>query len=459
MSERTTSDVLVNTTSPAPEQATQQQVPEQNVAPPAERPAPEQAVPQQAEQAAAEAARTEEQARDAAEKTRQAAVRAYRQGERAYAKGLLLAGELAGRYIGQRLALGDKREACVQALEGELAKYSSTAVDVSRLVRTWEAYRLLALEQELAGEGTKKGPADGVPYGQYRDHWARLVERAPGTRAESYVLLPGLEKACRSMFRRAVRDELSTTAAGECVARLVRAHVARRDRAEKARLAKATAEAKAREEQAARAAAELRAAEAAKREAEQRAKQANDAAATEAAEQAAAELRAKQEAAVKAQAAAEAAAREKARAAKAAAEEAKRLERAAEKAARKQQAQQAKDKPATVTPPQGEHPPAKQGTVTGNLLTIARAGTARDVASMVLELVQGCDTPDDVLELVLKGLKAGKALSAKGKRACDAALLVLTRQDKPAPAAPAASSPVEAAAALANSNGHVAAVA
>jgi hypothetical protein len=452
----TTSDALVNTTSPAPEQAAQQPAPEQNAAPQAERPAaPEQAVPQQAEQAAAEAARTEEQARDAAEKTRQAAVKAYRQGERAYSAGLLEAGRLAGLYVGQRLALGDKREACVQALEGELAKYSSTAVDVNRLVRTWEAYRLLALEQELAGEGRKKGPADAVPYGQYRDHWARLVERAPGNRAESYVLLPGLEKACRSMFRRAVRDELSTTAAGECVARLVRAHVARQARVEKARLAKATAEATARQEQAARAAAELRAAEAAKREAEAKAKQANDAAATQAAEQAGAELRAKQEAAVKAQAAAEQAAREKARAEKAAAEEAKRLERAAEKAARKQQAQQAKDQPATVAPPQGEQ--AKQGTVHGNLLTLAKAGTAKDVAGMVLELVQGCDTPDDVLELVLKGLKAGKALSAKGKRACDAALLVLNRQDKPAPAAPP--SPVEAAAALANSNGHVAAVA
>jgi hypothetical protein len=359
---------------------------------------------------------------------------------------------LGASYLGQRLALGDKREAAVQALEGELAEYSSTAVDANRLVRTWEAYRLLALEQGLTGDGRKKGPADAVSYGQLRDHWARVVERVPGNRAETYALLPGLEKACRSMFRRSVRDELSTTAAGECVARLVRAYAARQARAEKARLAKATAEAKAREEQAARAAAELRAAEQAKREAEAKAKQANDAAATQAAEQAAAELRAKQEAAVKAQAAAEQAAREKARAEKAAAEEARRLERAAEKTARKQAA---KEQPATVapsTPPaprQGEQP--KQGTVTGNLLKIAEHGTVKDVAGMCVELVTGTGKPEAVLEELLRQLKAGGHVSKRAVGAIDAALLVLTRK----PAAHGNPAPAAAPAPAASANGHV----
>jgi hypothetical protein len=102
-------------------------------------PIPEAAV-QSAEQAAAEA---EEKARTEAASTLKAVVRAYRQGEKAYRAGLLEAGRLADLYLAQRVALGDKRAAAVQAVEGQLAAYASSVVDVNRLVGCYHSYRLL----------------------------------------------------------------------------------------------------------------------------------------------------------------------------------------------------------------------------------------------------------------------------------------------------------------------------
>ena len=105
--------------------------------------------------------------------TLKACVTAYRKGEREYRKGLLDAGRLADVYVHQRLALGDDRAAAVQVLEGQLAVYSSTAVDVNRLVRTYHAARLLADEPGVKAD---------VPYGHYRDAWSKLVSNGPHTR-------------------------------------------------------------------------------------------------------------------------------------------------------------------------------------------------------------------------------------------------------------------------------------
>jgi hypothetical protein len=462
MSERTTSDVQVNTTSPAPEQATQQPAPEQNAAPPAERPAPEQAVPQQADAAAEQAAQREAELREEAEAVRQAAVKAYRKGEAAYRAGLMESGRLCGEYVCKRLALGDKREAAVVALGNALAPYSSSVVDqhhVNRLVRAYHAYRLLAEEQSLTGEGRKQGPADAVPYGVYRDAWSRLVDRvaggADGGPGERYVLLPGLEQECRALFAKAVADGLSAKAVGEQVAELVRRAAAATAEADKQRAAEAEAKAKAEQEAAQKAAAELAAAEAARREAEAKAKQAGDEATAAAVQAAQAELEAKQRAMVEQQAKAEQAERERQRAEKAAKEQAAREAKAAERARKKATKPST---PATVAPatPPAQQPPAKEGAITGNLLKLAEHGTVKDVAGMCLELVVGTGKPEAVLEELLRQLKAGGHVSKRAVGAIDAALLVLTRKPQAGPAAP---SPAAAAAALANANGHIAAVA
>src|SRR5262249_306244 len=149
-------------------------------------------------------------------------------------RGLLEAGRLADRYLGQRMALGDKRAPCVQALEGELARYSSAAVDVNRLIACYHSFRLLAEEPGLAAG--KKALAEAVPYGHYRDGYGQLVQRVhKDTPQEAWVLLPGVEEEAKALYARAVADGLSKEAVLDGVKAVLR-RKAERD-AEKARAA------------------------------------------------------------------------------------------------------------------------------------------------------------------------------------------------------------------------------
>ena len=120
---------------PATQEQVATQTPEQ---------APEAAVQEQAAAAAEQAAEQEAKAREEAASTLKAVVKEYKRGERAYRAGLLAAGRLGDQYLHQRMAVGDKRAAAVQALEGELAKWASSTVDANRLIGTYHAYRLLA---------------------------------------------------------------------------------------------------------------------------------------------------------------------------------------------------------------------------------------------------------------------------------------------------------------------------
>src|SRR5262245_48914435 len=199
-------------------------VPSEQVQSPTPNPAPEQqpesGVQEQAAAAAERAAEQEAAARQEADATFKAAVREYRKGERSYRAGLLESGRLADLYCRQRMTLGDKRAAAVQALEGELAKWSSTAVDVNRLVGTYHAYRLLAEEPAVK--------ADAVPYGHYRDAWGQLaVREAKDTPAETWRLLPGLEAECKAAFLTATEGGLSKAAVLDQVKSLLRQHADR----------------------------------------------------------------------------------------------------------------------------------------------------------------------------------------------------------------------------------------
>jgi hypothetical protein len=437
MSERTTQTAPASTLAPHSERAAlaeaQMGVPAYAEAddqqPPAEGLQPEPASDGAADAAAkaAEAARQAEEreaeARKECHATLTALVRAYRQGEKAYRQGLLEAGRLSVEYIARRLALGDKRAAAVQAIEGQLAVYATDTVDVARLVRCWSAYDLLAVGQGLhqAPEGRKQAPADAVPYGADRDAWALLLLRqAKDTPAETFALLPGLEDKCRAAFKHAVAEGLSKAACVEQCQALVREH-GRLDQertraeaeakaaAEKAARERADAEARAREA----AEAERKAAERAARDAEERAKGERDAEA-KAARQAEAEAarkaleeRRRQEDAARFQA--EQAARDASRA-KREAEEAARRQAEAE-AARARQEQKARDKEQRAAerkaggkaPEQQPAPEARQGQ---NLLASARKATAKDAADMLRAVVQGHDDPQAVLFDAVAGLLA-----------------------------------------------------
>jgi hypothetical protein len=173
------------------------------------------------------------QAADPAELVR-AAVTAYRRGESEYRAGLFEAGRLCGEYIIARLCVGEKRAAAVELLARELARCAGGKVNVSRLVLVYQSYRLLSVEQGLAGTPDNPCPADGVPYGVYRDLWCRLVERTgKDTAQEGYVLLPGLEAECRAAFAKAVADVLPRRDVAEQVTGLLRQKAGRQAAAER----------------------------------------------------------------------------------------------------------------------------------------------------------------------------------------------------------------------------------
>ena len=411
MNDRTTSTTTTQPQTTTPEQATTATVP------PSEVPNPEAAVQEQAAQAAEQAAEQEVKAREEADHTLKATVRAYRKGESAYRAGLLESGRLADQYLHQRMAppIRDKRAPAVQTLEGELAKWSSTTVDVNRLIGCYHAYRLLAEETGL------DKAAESIPYGHYRDAWVQMVQRADkDTPEEHWVLVLGIEEEARQLFAESTKHRRSKEAVLEGVKGLLRAKVDRDAAAAKLEAEKAKAAAQAQAEAEAQARAEAEAAAQATVAAEQAARQAQEAdkaALTEAAEQAKAELLAKQQAAI---AAAEAKA--KAEQAKARAEaDAKAAQQAATKAAEK--AAKAAEKATAKGKDRTEAEDCRQPA----MKAMAKAGTAKDVAAMAVELITGSDAPDDVLAELLRQLKASGHCSKQAVRAIDAALLVFSR--------------------------------
>jgi hypothetical protein len=188
-------------------------------------------------QAEAEARRQAErdEAEQACDVLRKAAVKAFRQAEGAYRKGLLETGRLCQEYVLRRMGppIAARREAAVQALEGQLAQYASSEVDVNELVRCWAAWHLLCEAQGLKSD---------VPYGHYVHAWSQLVERLEkDTPQERWALLPGLEAECLAAFAEAVKHGVDREAARDRVRPLV-AEYARREKAAKEALRKEAAE-------------------------------------------------------------------------------------------------------------------------------------------------------------------------------------------------------------------------
>jgi hypothetical protein len=442
MSDRTRSVPSDNATSATPNAEPAMETAAAPAAPPADpTPSPEVAaaapvIDAEAVKRAAEAAAAEEQAQlKAAEAFRQAGLKAYAKGEAGYAAGLLESGHQFGLYYIACLTLGRDRKAITTAIRDGLTPISTDISDPSRLVLVWNAYALL---------GMSKAKCPATVYGTYRDQWCRLVERVnKDTPQESYVLLPGLEAECQATFDKAVTNTLSRDALKGLVSELVVSYAKLEAEREKAKAeqvkAKAAAEKLALEEQAAKVRAAREAHEKATADAKANASEATAAAVAESA----ARLQAEQKAVLEAQARAEQAEREKQAAEKRAKLEAERLERESRKAEQKAEKAKAAEQPATSAPAQ--QPPGGAQTrgeaVTGNLLRSSKAGAAKDVGDMAAEFLLECEQPDDALEAMLTALVKSGDLSGKAKRACEAALLILSRKDAPKPAV----SPVEVA--------------
>jgi len=328
------------------------------------------------------------------------------------------------------MALGDARKAAVDTVKGDLSRYASSPVDVNRLVLTYHAYRLLAEEPGLATQPAKgkPAPADAVSYGHYRDAYARLVERTDkDTATERYILLPGFEEQCKSLYADSTANGLSKDAVEVKVTGTLR-NYADKQAAEKqaaAALAKRDADEKRAVELAA-----LKAAKELEKQAEQLATVATEQGTDQAKDAAAQALAALQQQQATAKAASAAATLAAQKAAQQLAEEREATKRQVEAEARQKdkdakraerEARKANGE-ATVAPPT---PTANQGT---NLLASARQGTVKDVAGMAVELVTGGDEPDDVLHELLRQLDGHKELSKASQRAVKAALVVLANR-------------------------------
>jgi hypothetical protein len=362
----------------------------------------------------------EAQAREQAETVRQEAVRAYRKGERAYRAGLLEAGRLSHAYLVQRMALGDNRAAGVQALNGAFAAYSSSAVDVNHLIRTWWAYHLLCEQPGLKAD---------VPYGRYRDHWSQLVERVnPNTKDECCILLPGLEDKAREAFAHAAKHGLGDDAVREAVKRLLSEYheaqrAARQAEAERLRAEQEEAEQKRQEA--------LAAAEKAQEDVLAR-QQAGEA---EQAEQARKELLERQQAVAKANAEAEATRKARERAEQEAKEQAARAAKERGKADRASRGRRAEGRVVAVPLQRdGGEDPVRVAALVTDLLAGLAGGADAALDALLNRLIRSADVK--ISDGTRKVLRLAVAALGASPRAIDKAMLVLDTATRKEPESP-----------------------
>ena len=371
---------------------------------------------------APDAEQDEQQAREAAEVVRGEAVKAYRRGEREYRKGLLEAGRLSHAYLVQRMALGDNRAAGVQALNGAFAAYSSSAVDVNHLIRTWWAYHLLCEQPGLKAD---------VPYGRYRDHWSQLVDRVDAnTPEERCLLLPAVADKAKEAFAHAAKHSLGDDAVREAVKRLLAEYyeaqqAARKVEAERLRAEQEEAEQKRQEA--------LAAAEKAQEDvlARQQAGQ------QEAAQKARQDLLERQQAVAKANAEAEATRKVRERAEQEAKDQAEKAAKERGKADRAGRARRM-ERPVTAVPLQrdGGEDPVRVAALVTDVLEGLRGGADAAIDALLNRLIRSADVK--MSDGTRKVLRLAVAALGAPPRAIDKAMLVLDAATRKEPEAAAA---------------------
>jgi hypothetical protein len=148
--------------------------------------------------------------------------RAYARGERGLLAAAVEAGEYADSYVKARLALGDKRSAAVQAVEGKLAEVSGELVKANVLIGAYHAYRLL-----------NPGDACVFTLSHYREAFTLLVVRLDkDTPQETWSLLPGFEDQCKAAYTELSTGKLSKTACIDRCRKLVREYDAEQAKAQ-----------------------------------------------------------------------------------------------------------------------------------------------------------------------------------------------------------------------------------
>lgn len=172
---------------------------------------PTQSVAEQASLAAQLSAEQQASIMEEAKKELGLVVKALKTGNRENAVSQYLAGLHGLRFINLCRKGGKARSFATGELERDLSWWLGKSVDANLLLRTYAAVSLLHGDLEppasKAATADKKAWAEKVdslpPVGHFHKAWSQLVERVEEGLEERWVLLPGFEEKCVTLYQSA----------------------------------------------------------------------------------------------------------------------------------------------------------------------------------------------------------------------------------------------------------------
>jgi hypothetical protein len=171
---------------------------------------------EQAEQAAQLSAEQQAEVLVEAKRELGLVVKALRSGNRENAVSQYLAGMHGLRFINLCRKGGKARSFATGELERDLSWWLGKAVDANLILRTYATVNLLHGEiMPPTSKSTKEERNEWSelvdllpPVGHFHKAWSQLVERVDNGTEESWVLLPGFEEKCKSLYTDALAKGL-----------------------------------------------------------------------------------------------------------------------------------------------------------------------------------------------------------------------------------------------------------
>lgn len=338
---------------------------------------------------------------DAANKKLKQAAQLVKGAERGLRDGYFRAAPLVWDFVTEMRRLKHSRESAINKAKYELELWSSSSIDIVRMMKAYFAHKLAVADQ---------GAKIDLPYGHYYLGFSNLVISVDSIEAdETFVLLPGAESKCIDLVRECAANSWNRKDTTAHVDTLVLAWNQDQAAALKAERDQAAAQLAAQKQEAQKLEQERKAAEQAAAQAEKQAQTDLNESTKKNAEKAKAELLQKQRAEIEKQA--EIDAMERAQSAGD-----KQLERVESAVKRIQSKGDRKDK--------------GKGGKRENLLPADKTdATPEQWADSAMEFILQHDEPENVLFALLSRLKTHEELSRPGQRAIQAALTTYNRNE------------------------------
>jgi hypothetical protein len=162
-------------------------------------------VQEQVEQAAQLSAEQQAEVMAEAKKELGLVVKALRSGNRENAVSQYLAGMHGLRFINLCRKGGKARSFAIGELERDLSWWLGKSCDANLILRTYATINLLHGEIAPPAKGGRSEWAELVdrlpPVGHFHKAWSQLVERVDDGNEERWVLLPGFEERCKTLYQ------------------------------------------------------------------------------------------------------------------------------------------------------------------------------------------------------------------------------------------------------------------